>query len=412
MRIALFTETFIPKVDGIVTTLCQTVKHLKGLGHDVLIIAPDGGVKEFEQCRIVGIRGHAFPFYPELRLSFPQASLRGVLENFRPNVIHAVEPVMLGIAALYYAGGSTGGGLGVPLLISYHTDLPKYLAYYRLGFLEPYIWSLLRLRHNRATLNLCTSETMVRQLQEHGINRVALWPGGVDTDHFYPARRSDAMRDRLTQGHPESPLLLYAGRLSPEKEIERILPILRAVPQARLAMVGDGPHRQALQNRFAGLPVFMAGFLHGDELAAAYASSDIFVMPSPTETLGLVVLEAMASGLPVVAARAGGIPDIVEDDVSGFLFDDEAQATAAVQRLVSSPELRNTVGQAARADALSRNWEAATSRLVDHYRTACGMQFIAPESAPEPTEDRPGLSFRARQALSAATVSALRRLLP
>jgi len=414
MRIALFTETFVPKVDGIVTTLCQTVRQLKSMGHEVLILAPGGGPAEFEQCRVVGIRGRAFPFYPELRLALPHASLRRTLEEFKPDIVHAAEPVLLGIAALYYAGGHDGGGLRVPLLVSYHTDLPKYLAYYRLRFLEPYIWRLLRLRHNRATVNLCTSHTMVRELEEHGIPRVALWPGGVDTGRFQPERRSDAMRARLTQGHPESPLLFYAGRLSPEKEIERLKPILTAVLKsghgARLALAGDGPHRRELERYFAGLPVYFAGFLEGDDLAEAFASSDVFVMPSRTETLGLVVLEAMASGLPVVAARAGGIPEMIEDGVSGFLFDGEDQAAALVERLLSSPEDREVVGRSARAHALNWSWKMATCRLLEHYRAAQELQHIAPN--PKPAPEHPSLRFRARRALSAATIFTIRKLLP
>ncbi len=411
MRIALFTETFVPKVDGIVTTLTQTIRQLKSLGHEVLIFAPEGGVAEYENCRIVGVKGYAFPFYPELRLSFPHASIRHILEEFRPDVIHAAEPVLLGIAALYYGGGSNGGSLRVPVLVSYHTDLPKYLAHYRLGFLEPYIWSLLRLRHRRATLSLCTSDAIVEQLQEHGIAPVALWPGGVDAERFHPSRRSEAMRARLTQGHPESPLLLYVGRLSPEKEIERLAPVLRAVPEARLALVGDGPHRRELERHFAGLPVFMAGFLHGDELAAAFASSDIFAMPSRTETLGLVVLEAMASGVPAVAARAGGIPEMIEDGANGFLFDDEAQAVEAVQKLVREPKRLEAMGQAAREAAMERSWKMATCQLLEHYQSACAMQHIGPLI----TTSKPGnpsLSFRARQALGAATIFAIRKLLP
>ncbi|MGH9606014.1 MAG: glycosyltransferase family 4 protein [Terracidiphilus sp.] len=427
MRIALFTETFLPKLDGIVTTLCQTVRQLKGLGHEVLIFAPGGGPQEFEGCRVVGIRGRSFPFYPELRLALPHAFLRQTLKEFQPDVIHAAEPVLLGTAALYYAGGREGGGLRLPLLVSYHTDLPKYLGYYRLRFLEPYIWGLLRLRHNRATINLCTSHTMVRQLEEHGIARVKLWPGGVDAERFHPGRRSGIMRNRLTQGHPESPLLLYVGRLSPEKEIERLLPILEAVPGARLALVGDGPHRPALEHYFAhhfahrfpkrsgphsaGAPVFTAGFLEGDELADAYASSDLFLMPSRSETLGLVVLEAMASGLPVVAARAGGIPEMIEDGVSGFLFDSEAGAAATVQRLLASAEERDAVGRAAREHALQWGWKMATCRLVEHYQAACTtMQQTGPD--PKPAPDPPTLSIRARRALSAATLFTIRRLLP
>ncbi len=152
---------------------------------------------------------------------------------------------------------------------------------------------------------------MVDQLQRHGIPRLGLWPGGVDTDRFQRNHYSAEMRARLSDGHPEDPLFLYVGRLSPEKEIERLKPILLANPKARLALVGDGPHRADLAQHFAGLPVHMAGFLHGEVLAQAYASSDIFIMPSRSETLGLVILEAMSSGLPVVAARAGGIPEMV-----------------------------------------------------------------------------------------------------
>ena len=410
MRIALFTDTFLPKVDGIVTTVCQTVRELRKLGHQVLIIAPAGGPAEFEQCPVVGIPSHVFPFYPELHLAFPHASLRGVLAAFQPDLIHAVEPALLGLAALYYAGGQNGGAMRLPLVVSYHTDLPKYLGYYHLGFLEPSIWPLLRLRHNRATANLCPSQAMVDQLRQHAIPRVALWPGGVDAERFHPARRSSAVRARLTDGHPESPLLFYAGRLSAEKQIERLKPILEAFPQARLALAGDGPHRRELERHFAGLPVHFAGFLYGDDLAAAYASGDVFVMPSQTETLGLVVLEAMSSGLPVVAARAGGIPEMIEEGVSGFLFDQESQAIALLQDLLHCPEKRAEIGQAAREHASQLGWRAATLQLVEHYRTACDQQIIAPNPAPQP--ENPGVRFHVRRALGAATLFTIRKLLP
>src|SRR5208283_56777 len=132
---------------------------------------------------------------------------------------------------------------------------------------------------------------------------------------------------------------------------------LQAMPEARLALVGDGPHRKSLQHHFAGLPVFMSGFLHGEELAGAYASSDVFVMPSRTETLGLVILEAMSSGLPVVAARAGGIPELIEEGVSGYLFDEECQAVAAIEELLRSPERRELIGKIAREQASHHSWK-------------------------------------------------------
>ena len=413
LRIVLFTETFVPKVDGIVTTLAQTIKQLKSLGHEVLIFSPDGGIDEYAQCRVVGIKSHAFPFYPELRLSLPRASMRQTIAAFRPDLIHVAEPALLGIAGLYYAGGPHGGGLRLPLVVSYHTDLPKYLRYYRLGFLERYVWRILRVRHNRATINLATSVTMVCELEQHGINNVALWPGGVDADRFHPDMPTEtctAMRARLTDSHPDSTLLLYVGRLSAEKEIERLKPILQAIPTARLALVGGGPHHKALEEHFAGLPVHMAGFLHGDELAAAYAASDIFVMPSRTETLGLVVLEAMSSGLPVVAARAGGIPEMIEDGVSGFLFDDESQAIAAIKSLLSSPAKREALGKLARERSSHQSWRAATLRLLEHYQTACAMQHIEPNPAPAPTHST--LRRRIKNFFKSTILFAIRKLLP
>jgi len=408
MRIALITDTFLPKVDGIVTTLVQTVRELTRLGHQVLIFSPDGGLTEFEESTIVGMKSIAFPLYPELKLSLPRASMRQTISEFKPDLIHVAEPALLGIAGLYYGGGVNGGGLGLPLVISYHTDLPKYMHYYKLGFLEPWVWSILRFRHNRATINLCTSVTVAREMERHGILHVALWPGGVDAERFQPNRRSDAMRERLTQGQPDSPLLLYVGRLSAEKGLEDLKPILEANPGARLALVGDGPHRKALQHHFAGLPVAMPGFLRGDDLAAAYASADVFVMPSRTETLGLVVLEAMAAGLPVVAARAGGIPEMIEQGVSGFLFDNVAQAIGSIGPLLASPETREAIGKVARAEAIRRSWQKATEILLEHYRAACQQQNVVriPEPAPR------GLRARSRSALRRTTIFTIRKLFP
>ena len=404
MRIVFFTETFVPKVDGIVTTLCQTARQLVRMGHEVLIFAPEGGVTEYEGARVVGVKGRALPFYPELRLALPRASMRQMLQAFRPDVIHAVEPILLGVAGLYYAGGGNGGPIGAPLVISYHTDLPKYLRYYRMAFLEPHIWPLLRLRHNRATLNLCPSDVMVRQLKEHGISRTELWPGGVDTERFAPSRRSDTMHARLTDGQPEKPLLLYAGRLSAEKEIERLKTVLAAAPEARLALVGGGPHEKALREYFAGMPVHFAGFLHGEELAAAFASCDVFVMPSRTETLGLVVLEAMASGVPVVGARAGGIPEMVNDGVNGFLFDMEEQAAQQAKLLLGDAGKRAAMGQAAMARAAQHSWQAATEQLLAHYQTAIAAQYVGPGRTPA--------ARGVKRALGQATLFAIRKLLP
>lgn len=365
MRIALFTETFLPKVDGIVTRLSHTVDHLQRMGDQVLVISPDGGLKEYKGAKIYGVPGFPLPLYPELKLALPRPSIGNVLDSFQPDIVHIVNPAVLGLAGLYYSKS-----LRMPLIASYHTHLPKYLEHYGLGMLEGVMWELLKAAHNQAQLNLCTSTAMQDELTGHGIERVDVWQRGVDTELFQPHLASAEMRSRLSQGHPESPLLLYVGRLSAEKEIDRIKPILEAIPGARLALVGDGPYRQELEKHFAGTPTHFVGYLTGVDLATAFASADAFIFPSRTETLGLVLLEAMAAGCPVVAANSGGIPDIVTDGVNGYLFDpkDEQGAIAATQRLLAQSSERETLRENARREAEKWGWAAATRQLRRFYQ--------------------------------------------
>jgi glycosyltransferase involved in cell wall biosynthesis len=374
MRIALFTETFLPKVDGIVTRLRHTVEHLQRNGNQVLVVAPDGGITEYKGARVYGVSGFPLPLYPELKLALPRPSIGVTLEKFQPDLIHVVNPAVLGLGGLYYAKM-----MQIPLVASYHTHLPQYLHHYGLGMLEGVMWELIKASHNQAQLNLCTSTAMMEQLTAHGVERVDLWQRGVDTETFHPDLASLEMRSHLSQGHPESPLLLYVGRLGAEKEIERIKPVLEAIPNARLALVGDGPNRSVLEKHFAGTPTHFVGYLTGKQLGSAFASSDAFIFPSRTETLGLVLLEAMAAGCPVVAARSGGIPDIVTDGVNGYLFDptDEQGAIAATVRLLQQQEERETLRQNARAEAERWSWAAATRQLQNYYRAVLLSQSMS-----------------------------------
>jgi glycosyltransferase involved in cell wall biosynthesis len=371
MRVALFTETFLPKVDGIVTRLSHTITHLQSNGTQVLIFAPEGGLTDYKGAKIFGVSGFPLPLYPELKLALPRPAIGTALEQFRPDLIHVVNPAVLGLAGLFYSKL-----LNIPLVASYHTHLPQYLKYYGLGMLEGVLWELLKTGHNLAQLNLCTSTQMVAELSQHGIERVALWQRGVDIETFTPSLASLEMRSRLSQGYPESPLLLYVGRLSAEKEIDRIKPILQQIPHARLALVGDGPYRQELEKHFAGTPTCFAGYMQGQELGAAFASADAFVFPSRTETLGLVLLEAMAAGCPVVAARSGGIPDIVQDGVNGYLFNpsDEQGAIAATQHLLNQQAERDTLRQNARREAERWSWNSATLQLQEYYRQVISVK--------------------------------------
>ncbi len=375
LRIALFTERFLPKIDGITTRLFHTVRQLRKLGQQVLVIAPEG-VDDFEGTPVHGVPGFKFPLYPDQILSIPRPSVGRVLSEFRPDLIHAVNPAFLGISAFFYSTSYK-----VPLVVSYHTQLPKYLHYYGMGRLEGLMWWGIRQGYNRADLTLATSSAMQAVLEEQGIRRVKVWRRGVDTQLFQPERPSQQMRLRLTQGHPEDKLLLYVGRLSAEKEIERCREALEAMPGLRLALVGDGPHRGKLEEYFAGTPTYFAGFLRGAELAEAFASADVFFLPSKTETLGLVLLEAMASGCPVVAAAAGGILDIVQDGVTGHLYDpgNPSAAIRAIRLLLNDSAHHQTLSRQARLDAEQWSWAEATRELAGFYRQVVRRERELPE---------------------------------
>jgi glycosyltransferase involved in cell wall biosynthesis len=367
LKIAIVTESFLPKIDGIVTMLTNTVDCLRRNGDEVLIFAPSSGPSELYGAEVVGIPSAACPLYPELRLALPRTSMRRKLEQFQPDLLHVFEPVLLGVGGIYYSAE-----LHIPLVVSYHTNLPAYLRYYKLGLIEKLTWSLMRVRHRRATLNLCTSTAMIEDLEQHGIDHLALWERAVDTGRFHPGMERREMRSRLSDGHPESPLLLYVGRLSAEKDIVRLKELFSAIPGMRLAIVGDGPLRADLERQFAGTATVFTGYMQGPELASAYASADLFVMPSRTETLGLVLLEAMAAGCPVVACRAGGVPDAVEHGVTGFLFDpdDRDSLVTTVQQAWDGKGQLETIRRNARLDVERHSWARATSELRLHYSQA------------------------------------------
>ncbi len=370
MKIAFFTETFLPKVDGIVTRLTKTVQHLIRAGDDVVLFCPEGAPSNYMGAKVVGVPAMPLPLYPELKLGLPGPVVSDELDSFQPDLIHVVNPAVLGLGGIWLAKTNN-----IPLIASYHTHLPKYLEHYGMGMLEPLLWELLKAAHNQATLNLCTSTAMVNELSEKGIQKTALWQRGVDTEIFRPELRSDEMRKRLLGNFDDrGALLIYVGRLSAEKQIERIKPVLDAIPETRLALVGDGPYRQQLEKIFSPTSTTFVGYLDGKELASAYASGDAFLFPSSTETLGLVLLEAMAAGCPVVGANRGGIPDIISDGNNGCLYepdgpDEGAQSLInATKKLLGNDFERQALRKAARQEAERWGWAGATNQLREYYK--------------------------------------------
>lgn len=364
MRIALFTETFLPKVDGIVNTLCHLLKHLEKRGHESVLFAPEGAPSRYHSTPVITYDGFSFPLYPELKFVPPTAHIRQQMIAFQPDVVHAVQPIALGVTGMWHARR-----LGIPVVASYHTDVPGFAEQWGLGWLQKPIWATFRAIHQQADLNLCPSYTTLRQLREHHFPKVSVWTRGVDTQQFQPKWRSETWREYLTNGRSSAPLLLYVGRLSAEKRVDWLRPLLHQFPEARLAIVGDGPARTELETLFAGTDTVFTGYLRGHDLAQAYAAADIFVFPAANETLGNVLLEAMASGLAVVAAASGGPLDIVHHNRNGLLFqpDSPADLAAKVAALLDDSLLQNQLAHRARHDAAQRDWATALDGLLENY---------------------------------------------
>ncbi len=369
MKIAFFTETFLPKVDGIVTRLTKTIEFLTKNGDEVIVFCPEGCPDSYKGATIVGVAAMPLPLYPELKLGLPGPAVSDKLEAFKPDLVHVVNPAVLGLGGIWLAKKNN-----IPLIASYHTHLPKYLEHYGMGMLEPLLWELLKAAHNQALLNLCTSTAMVSELEDKGIQRTALWQRGVDTENFRPELRSEKMREKLFGKYQNTDsLLIYVGRLSAEKQIERIKPVLDNIPGVCLALVGDGPYRGQLEKIFENTKTNFIGYLSGEELASAYASGDIFLFPSSTETLGLVLLEAMAAGCPVIGANKGGIPDIINDGINGCLYDPdekdngERSLIEATKKILADKNKKEAMRREARKEAEQWDWNQATLQLQKYY---------------------------------------------
>lgn len=367
MRIALLTEVFLPKIDGVVTRTTRHLDQLAALGHEVLIFAPGNPPGEYAGFEVVPIPSRGLKVYPEVKhgMMGPRAFRR--LREFNPEIVHAVNPI-------WTAGWSTlVAARRYPIIASFHTDVPEYCLKLGIPWVKPIAEWGLRTFHGRAELNLVTSGPMMNKAAEYGIDNVRLWPKAVDTQRFSPAARTREMRSALTGGHPDDPLVIFVGRISAEKSVERCVPIVeqvrRRVPNARLALVGEGP----LYDELRATPPEWAtytGYLSGADLHAAYASGDVLLFPSTTETLGFAALEAFASGVPVVAASAGGLPFVVDDGDTGVLVDPEAPDTAwadPIERILTRPELRERMSAAGRAEAERWTWRASTETVLGYY---------------------------------------------
>jgi glycosyltransferase involved in cell wall biosynthesis len=363
MRIALITETFLPNVNGVAHTLCRLLDHLQAHGHEAMLFAPHDAPRSYAGAEVVPLGGMPLPLYPEVKFTPPQFGVTPHLRRFTPDLIHLVSPAILGAMA-----PSVARTMRLPIISSFHTDLVAYSGHYGLGFFKNLFSSYLRWIHNRTRLTLCPSYATLRSLRDQGFRRLKVWGRGVDTERFHPSFRSDSWRESVGI-QPDEVLLLYVGRLGREKRIDVLGEAVKGLEGVRLVVVGDGPARPELEQRLNNLPVVFTGYLKGDDLATAYASADMFVFPSDTETFGQVVQEAMASGLPVVGARSGGTLDLVRNGVNGLLFEPgvASDLRGKLRTLVVNHDMRRTMGSTGRSIAETRSWHSIMNELMDHY---------------------------------------------
>jgi len=363
MRVAVVSESFLPTVSGVTTSVCKVLAELRRTGHEAMVVAPSGAPESY-----AGFPVHTVPAlsYRQFPVGLPNPRVLGLLADFQPDVLHAASPFLLGAQGI-----AAARRLGVPSVAVFQTDVAGYAHRNHLGQATRLAWRFVKWVHDGADLTLVPSEASMRDLRRIGVANLDRWTRGVDLDGYHPNNRRDprvaALRQTLA---PAGEVVIgYVGRIAPEKQVERFR-ALRGLPGISIALVGDGPSTPLVARALAGMPVTWLGRLAGPELAAAYAAFDVFLHAGTEETFGQTLQEAHAAGLPVVAPRAGGPIDLVDHGTDGFLFqpDDDADLRRHVAALVADRSLRHRMGEAGRRAVLGRSWENVCSTLFDHYQ--------------------------------------------
>jgi phosphatidylinositol alpha 1,6-mannosyltransferase len=371
LRLALVTDTFAPQLNGVTRTLDRLVSAVESRGGVVHIETVADPAADVDR-RIHRSRSIPFWAYPEMRISVPgSAAMADRLERFRPTLVHATTPFGVGIAGLL-----ASRSLDLPIVSSYHTSYPQYLHHYGLSLLDRIAWPVLRWFHNATRRTYVPSRWTGAELTRHGIERVRVWSRGVDATRFHPRHRDESLRRRLGVS-AGGVLIVYVGRIAPEKGIDVAIDAMRRLADrcgddVRFAFAGDGPAMARSRLRTAPGTTF-TGSLSGDDLAAFYASADVLVFPSVTDTFGNVVLEAMASGLPVVASDHGiGSELAAAGSVAMFPAGESMALADEVERLVRDPGRRASLRDGGRRLAECRNWGAIWDELFADYGRVVG----------------------------------------
>ncbi|MBB6633639.1 glycosyltransferase family 4 protein [Cohnella thailandensis] len=370
LRIALFTDTYTPEVNGVAKTLERWTTYLRKQGIAVQVFAPSRPRKEAAPSGAAE-RLASIPFflYPELRLSVPvsPAAERKLLA-FRPTIIHVATPFGTGMAGRHLALKH-----GIPLVASHHTHFDRYLPYYNLQWMGKLLWRYLYWFHRPCERILVPSPSVLEECRKKGWGGLEVWSRAIDTSVFHP----EVDRERLLEqaGIPASRhVVLSAGRLAPEKQTEvSVEAVARFASmtgeEVELVLAGEGPAEANIRALAAklGVRATFLGSIPQSELQKWMAASSVMLFPSPTETFGNVVLEAMACGLPVIGANAGAVPDTLKDGTNGLLCapGDPDEFAAAMAKLRASRELREKLSKAALETARSKSWDEVFGGLLD-----------------------------------------------
>ena len=366
MKIAMVTETYPPEVNGVARTVYEMVEGLRRRGHSIRLVRPkqngadrpfiDGNLQEW-----LG-RGIAIPRYPQLRMGLPaKRALIAQWRDWQPDLVHIATEGPLGWSAL-----AAAQALDVPVATDFHTNFHTYSRHYGAAWLARPVMAILRRFHNRAGCTMVPTRELAEELAAAGYGGLCVVGRGVNPKVFSPARRSVELRAKWGAGE-DTPVVLCVSRFAPEKNFPLVIRAFEAMrlvrPDAKLVLVGDGPMAEELRSRNVGYVV--AGRKVNGELSAHYASADIFIFASTSETFGNVVVEAMASGLGIVAYRYAAAREHLKDGETALLapLDDEAAFIAAAQRLAGDLPLARRLGQAARAAGEKLTWDA----IVDDF---------------------------------------------
>lgn len=367
MKIAIFTDTFLPQINGVTNTLSRLGDHLTQKGIEYIFLTPDHPTKDFHNYNIEKFFSTCFFLYPECRFTFPNLlRINHILDQFKPDIIQLMTEFNVGLSGLVYAKQHN-----IPYITNFSTNYESILASYNMGILQRPMWRYCKKFHSGAVFTLTPSKETEKYIHSKGITRTKIFTRGIDFECFHPNHRNDSLRKSLNI--EEKIVLLYVGRVSPEKGLSLLRESMIRLNEKyndRIALIvtGEGP---MLPELMATMPknVIFTGYKQGHELAEIYASSDIFAFPSGFETFGNVVLEAMASGIPVVGVSKGGVMESIIPHRTGLLAkpDDVDSFTAQLDEMIQNAEMRRQLGMQARKFAETRSWDSIFKELIHTY---------------------------------------------